>query len=93
MTKKELIEEVSAKTGLSKAKSKEAIEAAIEAVTETLAKGGEVSLIGFGTFKVSERAGREAKVPSTGKIMKIPPTKTVRFKVGKTLKEAVAGKK
>ena len=93
MNKTQLIERIAEKTGFSKSQSKAFLEAAVETVAESLKSGEEVSVLGFGTFKVSERAERSVKVPSTGKTMKVPPVKVVRFKPGKTLKETVSGKK
>jgi DNA-binding protein HU-beta len=61
----------------------------MQAVTETLEKGEKLSLIGFGTFSVSERSARTCRNPQTGKSMKIPAKKIVKFKVGSKLAEAV----
>jgi DNA-binding protein HU-beta len=92
MNKAELIDAVTAKTGLSKKDTKETIEATIAAITETLVKKDTVSLIGFGTFSTSDRAARTARVPGTGKEVQVPATTVAKFKVGKALKEAVSGK-
>ena len=63
------------------------------AITNALKKGQEVSLIGFGTFAVTKRAARTGKNPRTGEALKIPATKAPKFRAGKQLKAAVAGKK
>ena len=89
MNKAEFVDALAAKTGLSKKDAKAAIEASIEIVTEELKKGNSVSLIGFGTFSVSQRAARTARVPGTGKEVQVPATKVAKFKAGKALKEAV----
>ena len=89
MNKAEFVDALAAKTGLSKKDAKAAIEASIEIVTEELKKGNSVSLIGFGTFSVSQRAARTARVPGTDKEVQVPATKVAKFKAGKALKEAV----
>ena len=89
MKKVELVEAVAEKTGLTKADSTKAIDATIEAITEELSNGGKVPLVGFGTFDVSERAAREGRNPRTGAIVQIAARKTVRFKPGSALKDAV----
>jgi len=87
MKKTELIAKVAEKTGLSKKDVNEVINKAIETIEESLKKGEKVSFIGFGSFEVVTRAPRVARVPGTNKEVKIPETKTVKFKVGKQLKE------
>jgi DNA-binding protein HU-beta len=77
------------KAGLSKADSEKAIKAFIDAVTEALKAGEKVALVGFGTFSVGERAARTGKNPQTGAKIKIPASKSPKFKVGKALKDAV----
>ncbi|MDG3424691.1 HU family DNA-binding protein, partial [Vibrio parahaemolyticus] len=61
----------------------------IEGVTDTLASGDEVALIGFGTFKINERAARTGRNPRTGEEIQIAAAKVPAFKAGKALKEAV----
>ncbi|MCO6434325.1 HU family DNA-binding protein, partial [Nitrosomonas nitrosa] len=58
-----------------------------------VASGNDVQLVGFGTFSVSERAGREGRNPATGETMTIPAKKVVKFKPGKALSDAAAGAK
>lgn len=91
MTKTELVGMIMAKSGLTKVDAGKAIDAFQEVVVETLAKGDKVSLVGFGTFSVSERAARTGKNPQTGEAIDIAACKLPKFKAGKTLKEAVAG--
>jgi DNA-binding protein HU-beta len=93
MKKAELIAAVAEKTGLSKKDAQAAIDATIETVEEALKAGKKVSFIGFGSFEVVTRAPRVARVPGTGKEVKVPETKSVKFKVGKKLKEALNQKK
>ncbi|WP_457560825.1 HU family DNA-binding protein [Caminibacter sp.] len=87
MKKTELISAVAEKTGLSKKDVHAVIDATIETIEEALKKGEKVSFIGFGNFEPVTRAPRVARVPGTNKEVKIPETKTVKFKVGKKLKE------
>ena len=90
MKKAEFVQAVAGKAGLSKKDTEAVLDAAIETITEALASGKSVSFIGFGTFTTAERAARKAKVPGTGKVVDVPATRAVKFKVGKKLKEAVA---
>ncbi len=89
MNKTELVAAIAAKTELSKKDSEKALKAFIEAVTETLAKGGKVQLVGFGTYEVVDRPARTGKNPQTGKAIKIAASKAPKFKAGKALKETV----
>ncbi|OKL43712.1 HU family DNA-binding protein [Pseudovibrio exalbescens] len=89
MNKNDLIGAVAEKTGLTKAQAGEAVEAAFDAITETLKGGNEVRIIGFGNFSVSERAATEGRNPRTGETIQIPASKTPKFKAGKGLKDAV----
>ncbi|WP_298660925.1 HU family DNA-binding protein [uncultured Thiothrix sp.] len=89
MNKTELIDAVSAKSGLTKADTDRAFKAMVEAVTEALAKGDQVSLIGFGTFLVRERQARSGRNPRTGDTIEIAAAKIPSFKAGKALKDAV----
>ena len=89
MKKVELVEAVATATGLTKADSTRAIDATLAAITDALAKGDKVPLVGFGTFAVSERAAREGRNPRTGETVKIAARKAGTFKAGSALKEAV----
>lgn len=75
--------------GLSKKQAAEAFDAIFSSITAHLAKGDRVSITGFGSFSVSERAARKGRNPATGAEIMIPASKNARFKAGKELKEAV----
>ena len=90
MTKAELITAVADKTDLTKKDSEKAVSAVFETITETLKKGDKVSLVGFGTFEVKERAAKEGINPRTKEKMPIPASKRPAFKAGKALKDAVS---
>lgn len=92
MNKSELIDALAAKTDLTKADAGRAIDGLMEIITETLAKGDTVSLIGFGNFSVGERAARTARNPKTGAELKIAASKAPKFSAGAKLKAAVNGK-
>lgn len=89
MNKSELVSAIAAKTELSKKDAEKSLKAFIDVVTDELAAGGKIQLVGFGTYEVSERAARTGRNPQTGKEMKIPASKAPRFKAGKALKDAV----
>ena len=89
MTKADLITVVAQKTNLSKKDSDKAVAAVLDAITETLAAGEKVSLVGFGTFEVKERAAREGINPRTKEKIVIPASKLPSFKAGKALKDAI----
>ncbi|WP_456402889.1 HU family DNA-binding protein [Hydrogenimonas sp.] len=90
MKKAEFVQAVAEKAGLSKKDTEAVLNAALDTITEALAAGKSVSFIGFGTFTTAERAARKAKVPGTDRVVDVPATRAVKFKVGKQLKEAVA---
>jgi len=89
MNKAELIAKISKEAEIPKVAASKAMEAFMEAISKSLKKGQSVSLLGFGSFSVVNRAARTVRNPRTGKPMKIKATKAVRFRVGKNLKEAV----
>ena len=89
MNKGELIEAVANATSSTKADAGRAIDATVEAITNALKKSGTVTLIGFGTFKVSKRAARTGRNPQTGAELKIPARNAPSFKAGAALKAAV----
>ena len=89
MNKTELIEAVVAKAGLTKKDADAAVKATFEAITEAMAKGDKVALVGFGNFEVRDRAARTGKNPQTGEEVKIAACKVPAFKAGKALKDAV----
>ena len=84
-----LIDGVASKTGLTKKDATSAVEALFDVVTETLADGERVQVIGFGSFEVRDRAARKGRNPQTGDEIEIPATKVPAFKAGKGLKDAV----
>ena len=89
MNKSELVAHIATSAGLTKAQATAALQAFETSVIDTLANGGEVTLIGFGTFKVTDRAARTGRNPKTGEAITIAAAKVPTFKAGKTLKEAV----
>ncbi len=89
MNKSELIEAVAAAADLTKADAGRAIDATVAAITDTLSKGDSLSLIGFGTFSISNRAARTGRNPRTGEAIQIKAAKLPKFKAGKALKDAV----
>lgn len=89
MNKTEMIAAVAAEAGLTKAQAHKAIDAAVNVISGAMAKGDSVTLIGFGTFKVSARAERTGRNPQTGKEMTIAASKLPRFVAGKSLKDAI----
>lgn len=89
MTKAELIAKVAADAGVEKKVAEKTVVAALDAITASLKTGEKVSLIGFGTFEVRERAARTSMNPSTKKPIKIAAHKVPAFKAGKALKDAI----
>ena len=89
MVKADLVAKV-AEIGITKKQSSQVVDCVLSAIKEALANGDKVSLIGFGTFSVKERAAREGRNPRTGKKIKIPKKNVPTFRPGKALKEAVS---
>lgn len=89
MNKSELVAQVAEATGLSKSGAEESVNAVFAAISESLEKGEEVRIVGFGTFGVSQRNATEGRNPRTGEVIQIPASKLPKFKAGKGLKEAV----
>ncbi len=89
MNKTELVDAVVDAAELSKTDAGKAVEAVLDAITDALAKGDKVTLIGFGTFEVRDRAARTARNPRTNEPVEIAATKVPAFKAGKKLKDAV----
>ena len=92
MNKTEFVETVASMSGLSRKDAGVAVESVLTCITETLERGGSVSIMGFGTFEVRERKERTGRDPHTGESMTIPASKRPAFKAGKALKDAVAKK-
>lgn len=89
MNKSELIEAIAASADISKAAAGRALDAVTDSITDSLKKGDQVALVGFGTFVVKERAARTGRNPQTGKPIEIAAAKIPSFKAGKALKDAV----
>ena len=89
MNKAELIDKIAAGAAITKADAKKAIDATMGAIKDALIAGEKVSLIGFGTFSVSERPAREGINPATKAKISIPAKKVVKFKAGADLAEAL----
>ena len=89
MNKGELVNAMAEKVGLTRAQAGEALDAAIDTITEALKKGEEVKIVGFGTFTVAERAAGEARNPRTGEKVQVAASKTPKFKAGAGLKDSL----
>ena len=89
VNKSELIDAIAESADISKAAAGRALDAMTNSITGALKKGDQVTLIGFGTFSVKERAARTGRNPQTGAEIKIPASKVPGFKAGKALKDAV----
>jgi DNA-binding protein HU-beta len=85
MNKAELVTAMAEKSGLTKAAAEKALNALTAAVTESMKKGQRVGLVGFGSFSVAKRSARTGRNPQTGKEIKIPAKKVVKFKPGADL--------
>ena len=93
MNKSDLIAAIAAKTGETKKDAEATVNAFIDVVTESLAKGEKVQLVGFGSFEVRKRAARKGRNPQTKEEIKIPASKAPVFKAGKASKDLVNKKK
>ena len=91
MTKAEIVEDIAAKTGLTKKEIAEAVDQFLKTVSDALADGKHLEIRGFGTFKVKERKERMARNPRTGDAVPVPARRVPVFKVSKMLKDRVAG--
>ena len=89
MNKSELVEAMAKESKLTKADSEKVVNAFVSQTTKALKGGGQVALIGFGTFKVAKRAARTGSNPQTGKAIKIAAKKVAKFKAGAGLAKAV----
>ena len=89
MNKADLIDAVAEDAGLSKTLASAAVDAVVDNITSSLKKGDQVTLIGFGTFVVRNRAARSGRNPQTGETIQIKAAKVPAFKAGKALKDAV----
>jgi DNA-binding protein HU-beta len=89
MSKDDLIKEIADQTKLAKKEASQALDAIFQVIEQSLSQGEDISLVGFGAFKVSKREERSGRNPRTGDSITIPATKVVKFSPGKALKEAV----
>ena len=89
MNKTELVKEIADATGLTQKLATDALDAFMESITTALKAGDKVTLVGFGTFSVAERAARTGRNPKTGEELKIAASKAPKFSAGATLKAAV----
>ena len=89
MTKEELIGAVAREAKITKVAAAKAVDSITDNVTKELKRGGRISLTGFGTFTVAKRKARTGRNPRSGETIKIPATKTAKFKPGSALKQAV----
>jgi len=89
VNKSEMIDMVAEAADISKAAAGRAVDAVFEGITSTLKGGDTVTLVGFGTFSVSNRAARAGRNPRTGETIQIKASKMPKFKAGKALKDAV----
>ena len=91
MTKADLVEKIAKDAGITKAQAEKAANSTLAAMTDALKAGDKVTLVGFGSFSVSDMKARVGRNPQTGAALKIPARKAVSFSAGKPLKEAVQG--
>ena len=89
MNKNDLVNQVSDNTGLSKSDSAKAVDSVLDTITNTLKSGGDVRLVGFGTFLVSKRKATTGRNPQTGAAIDIPAANVPKFRPGKALKESL----
>jgi DNA-binding protein HU-beta len=89
MNKSDLIEAIAEAADISKAAATRAMDGMVDTITEALKNGEQVSLVGFGTFSVKERAARTGRNPQTGASIEIAASRIPGFKAGKALKDAV----
>jgi len=89
VNKQDLVASVADAAGLSKADATKAVDSVIDGITNSLKRGNEVRLVGFGTFSVANRAASKGRNPRTGEPINIPASKQPKFKAGKALKDAV----
>ncbi len=89
MNKQDLVNQVADTSGLTKSDASKAVESVFDTITSTLKDGGDVRLVGFGTFSISQRKASTGRNPRTGEPMTIPASTQPKFKAGKALKDAV----
>ena len=89
MNKSELVEQIAAKADLTRRDAEQAVDAALKTIESELAKGGEITLTGFGKFHVAQRGARQGRNPQTGATIQIAASKVPRFSAGAKLKQVV----
>ncbi len=89
MNKADLVDRMAATSGITKSQAASALDSAVDAITGALKKGHRVTLVGFGTFSISQRKARNGRNPQTGKPIKIAARKVAKFTAGAELKHAV----
>ena len=89
MTKSEFVDQVASESGLSKGDANKAVETALQVIEDTLKRGGEINITGFGKFSVAERGARQGVNPQTGERIQIAASRVPRFSAGSALKNAV----
>jgi len=92
MNKAELIDKIAKDAGVTKVQANDALDSFTNAVVTTLKKGDRVTLVGFGTFSVSDRAARNGRNPQTGAVIKIKARKVPKFKAGKEFSTKISKK-
>ncbi len=93
MNKAELIDQIAKDAGITKTQANDAINSFTDTVASALKKGDKVTLVGFGTFSVTQRAARNGRNPQTGEVIKIKASKSPKFKAGKEFATKIAGAK
>ena len=91
MNKSELVEQVASKAGIDKKQAEAAVNAVTDTVKETLQRGGDVAITGFGKFSVAERSARQGRNPQTGETIQIAASKAPKFSAGAEFKKALKG--
>lgn len=89
MTKSEFVDQVASESGLSKGEATKAVETALQVIEDTLKRGGEINITGFGKFSVADRGARQGVNPQTGEKIQIAASRVPRFSAGSSLKTAV----
>ena len=89
MTKNEFVDQVASNSGLGKGEAGKAVDAVLDTIQETLARGGEINFTGFGKFSVADRSARQGVNPQTGEKIQIAASRVPRFSAGSGLKNAV----
>lgn len=89
MNKTELVAAIAESADLTKKQAEAAVNAFTNVITDEVANGGKVALVGFGTFEQGQRSARTGRNPQTGEVLEIPAAKVPKFKAGKAFKDAV----